>query len=256
MSTRAEGATRNAALTAAWLGRVDYPAAWAWQRELFMARLDRELGDSVMLLEHPPTYTLGRRALEGDLVYDAIDREARGIALHRVDRGGRATYHGPGQLVGYPIMALGERYDVMAYLRKLEEVLIRALAELGVAAHRDTEHTGVWVANNKIGAIGVKITRGITMHGFALNVTTDLAMFEGIVPCGIQDRWVTSIERETGVAHDLMSVGALAASRLAEVFDRELVWTAPELLHARVTPGVEDFRRAGLDVTHLEPSSN
>ena len=256
MSTSADGGVSKAALTAAWLGRVDYPAAWSWQRELFLACLDGERGDSLMLLEHPPTYTLGRRALEEDLVYDAIEREMRGITMHRVDRGGRATYHGPGQLVGYPIMALGERYDVIAYLRKLEQVVIETLGEYGVEAHRDPEHTGVWVGKNKIGAIGVKITRGITMHGFALNVTTDLKMFEGIVPCGIQDRWVTSIQQETGQAHGLKSVGERAAERLAEVFDRQLVWTHADRLHAAVAPRLEDFRRAGLDISHLEPSSN
>jgi lipoyl(octanoyl) transferase len=256
MSFSSGGAVARSALTAAWLGRVDYPAAWSWQRELFLARLDGERGDALMLLEHPPTYTLGRRALEEDLVYDSIDRGIRGIAMHRVDRGGRATYHGPGQLVGYPIMALGERYDVIAYLRNLEEVLIRTLADLGVTAHRDREHTGVWVGKNKVGAIGVKITRGITMHGFALNVTTDLKMFEGIVPCGIQDRWVTSIENETGTAHELRTVGAVAAEHLADVFSRELVWIPSENLHASAAPRLEDFKRAGLDISHLEPSSN
>src|SRR3712207_8505791 len=104
-----------------------------------------------MLLEHPPTYTLGRRAVEQDLVYDEVQRRAKGIALFKVDRGGRATYHGPGQLVGYPILELGERYDVIAYLRKLEEVLIRTAADLGVEAARDEDHTGVWVGKNKIG---------------------------------------------------------------------------------------------------------
>jgi lipoyl(octanoyl) transferase len=251
-----EGGVAENVLTAAWLGRVDYPAAWSWQRELFLARLDGERGDSLMLLEHPPTYTLGRRALEEDLVYDAIEREVRGIAMHRVDRGGRATYHGPGQLVGYPIMALGERYDVIDYLRKLEEVVIRTLNDLDVDAHRDPKHTGVWVGKNKIGAIGVKITRGITMHGFALNVTTDLKMFEGIVPCGIQDRWVTSIEHETGVAHPLKDVGERAAVELAHVFGRQLVWTHPDLLHAQRAPRHEDFLRAGLDISHQEPSLN
>lgn len=251
-----EGVVAKDALTGAWLGRVDYPAAWSWQRELFLARLDGERGDSLMLLEHPPTYTLGRRASEEDLVYDAIEREMRGIAMHRVDRGGRATYHGPGQLVGYPIMALGERYDVIDYLRKLEEVVIRTLNAFDVGAHRDPEHTGVWVGKNKIGAIGVKITRGITMHGFALNVTTDLKMFEGIVPCGIQDRWVTSIQHESGRAQPLPRVGEVAAEHLADVFGRQLVWTPPELLHAKTTPRLEDFRRAGLDISHLEPSLN
>ncbi|MDQ3940956.1 MAG: lipoyl(octanoyl) transferase LipB [Actinomycetota bacterium] len=219
-------------LTAAWFGRVEYPAAWSWQRELFMARLDGDKSDSVMLLEHPPTYTLGRRGLAEDLVYDAIQRAARGIALYEVDRGGRATYHGPGQLVGYPILALGERYDVVSYLRKLEDVLVRTAADLGVEARRDPDHTGVWVRNNKIGAIGVKITRGITMHGFAFNVTTDLSMFEGIVPCGLQDRWVTSVEAETGRKHSVKEVATIAAAHVADTFDRTLVWTHPKSLLA------------------------
>ena len=217
-------------LAAAWFGETDYRNAWAFQRELFMARLDGERDDCVMLLEHPPTYTLGRRGIAKDLVYNANERAARGIELYEVDRGGRATYHGPGQLVGYPIMALGERYDVMAYLRNLEEVLIRTARDLGVEARRDPDHTGVWVGSNKIGAIGVKITRGITMHGFAFNVTPDLSMFEGIVPCGIQGRWVTSVEAETGTRHAVREVGTIAVSHLADVFGRALVWTHPKAL--------------------------
>lgn len=222
-------------LTGAWFGRVDYDEAWTAQRSLFMARLDSDIGDTLMLLEHPPTYTLGRRALEGDLVYDAAQRSARGIQLFNVDRGGRATYHGPGQLVGYPIMALGERYDVITYLRRLEQVLINVAADLGVEAHRDPENTGVWVGSNKIGAIGVKITRGITMHGFAFNVTTDLSMFEGIVPCGIQGRWVTSILAETSTSHGLKDVASLAACHVARVFDRTLVWAHPTSLMDRTS---------------------
>lgn len=217
-------------LTAAWLGRVDYAAAWSWQQELFLARLDGERGDSMMLLEHPHTYTLGRRALEEDLVYGEAQRAALGISLFRIDRGGRATYHGPGQLVGYPILALGERYDVIEYLRNLEEVLIRTAADLGVEAARDPQNTGVWVGSNKIGAIGVKITRGITMHGFAFNVTTDLSMFTGIVPCGIQGRWVTSVQKETGRKHTVKEVAAIAAEHMGTVFDRPLVWTHPHAL--------------------------
>jgi lipoate-protein ligase B len=217
-------------LTAAWLGRVDYAAAWSWQQELFLARLDGERGDSMMLLEHPHTYTLGRRALEEDLVYGEAQRAALGISLFRIDRGGRATYHGPGQLVGYPILALGERYDVIQYLRNLEEVLIRTAADLGVEAKRDPQNTGVWVGSNKIGAIGVKITRGITMHGFAFNVTTDLSMFTGIVPCGIQGRWVTSVQQETGRKHTVKEVAAIAAEHMGTVFGRPLVWTHPHAL--------------------------
>ena len=217
-------------LTAAWLGRVDYAAAWTWQQELYLARLDEERGDCLMLLEHPPTYTLGRRALPEDVLYGESQRAVKGISLYQVDRGGRATFHGPGQLVGYPILELGERYDVLNYLRKLEEVLIRTAADLGVEAHRDPEHTGVWVGNNKLGALGVKITRGITMHGFAFNVTTDLSMFQGIVPCGISGRWVTSIEAETGARYSVKEVATLAANHLCEVFERSLVWTHPSSL--------------------------
>jgi lipoyl(octanoyl) transferase len=219
-------------LAAAWFGQTDYRSAWAYQRELFMARLDGERGDCVMLLEHPPTYTLGRRGIANDLVYNANERTARGIELYEVDRGGRATYHGPGQLVGYPIMSLGERYDVVRYLRNLEEVLIRTARDLGIDARRDPEHTGVWVGRNKIGAIGVKITRGITMHGFAFNVTTDLAMFSGIVPCGIRDRWVTSIHQLTGERHSVKEVADLSARHLARVFGKDLVWTHPRSLLA------------------------
>jgi lipoyl(octanoyl) transferase len=220
-------------VTAAWFGRLDYEPAWRFQRELFFGRLDEEVGDTLMLLEHPHTYTLGRRGIEGDVLYDEVERSARSIALYRVDRGGRATYHGPGQLVGYPIMKLGERYDVIEYLRKLEEVLILTAADLGVEAHRDVEHTGVWVGRNKIGAIGVKISRGITMHGFAFNVSTDLHMFEGIVPCGISDRWVTSVEGETGARPSVKKVAGLAAAHLGDVFGRSLVWTHPEALRAQ-----------------------
>jgi lipoyl(octanoyl) transferase len=227
-------------LTAAWFGRVDYSDAWEWQRQLFMARLDNVRGDSLMLLEHSPTYTLGRRARADDLVYDEAERRARGISLYEVDRGGRATYHGPGQLVGYPILALGERYDVLTYLRKLEGVLIATAHDLGVSATRDAEQTGVWVGSNKIGAIGVKITRGITMHGFAFNVSTDLRLFEGIVPCGLQDRWVTSVEVETGVRHSVKEVGTIAAGHLAAAFGRELVWTHPTSLRTR---GVDEGQR-------------
>ena len=219
-------------LTASWFGRVDYPVAWGSQRQLWLSRLEGEQGDSLMLLEHPPTYTLGRRGVESDLVYGEAQRRARGISLFNVDRGGRATYHGPGQLVGYPILGLGDRYDVVDYLRKLEDVVIAVAADLGVKAHRDDQHTGVWVRNNKIGAIGVKITRGITMHGFAFNATTDLSMFEGIVPCGIRDRWVTSVLAETGVTHSVKEVATIAASHLARTFDLSLVWTHPKSLLA------------------------
>jgi lipoyl(octanoyl) transferase len=227
---------QRGAVTAAWLGRVNYPDAWSLQKELFFRRLDGDCDDVLMLLEHPPTYTLGRRALEEDLVYNEAQRRAKGIALYTVDRGGRATYHGPGQLVGYPIMALGERYDVIAYLRKLEDILIATAADLGVEAHRDEHHTGVWVGRNKIGAIGVKVTRGITMHGFAFNVAPDLSMFEGIVPCGIKNRWVTSIEALTGVKRSTKEVATMTANHFAGVFGRALAWSHHDGLRAAGDP--------------------
>ena len=235
----------EAALTAAWLGRVDFASSWGWQRKIFQARLDGKCGDVLMLLEHPPTYTLGRRSQESDLVYGERDRQALGISLFEVDRGGRATYHGPGQLVGYPIMALGENFDVLAYLRSLEETLVRTAADLGVSAERDGRHTGVWVGGDKLGAIGVKITRGVTMHGFAFNVTTDLSMYEGIVPCGIPDRWVTSVEAQTGARRSVKEVAGIAATHLASVLDKPLVWTHEGSLSDIVRAGNEASQRGG-----------
>jgi lipoyl(octanoyl) transferase len=235
----------NGVVTASWFGRIDYSDAWSLQRGLFFTRLDGDCGDVVMLLEHPPTYTLGRRALEQDLVYDEGQRRAKGISLYNVDRGGRATYHGPGQLVGYPIMAIGERYDVISYLRRLEDVLIATAADLEVEAHRDDHHTGVWVGANKIGAIGVKVTRGITMHGFAFNVSPDLSMFEGIVPCGIKNRWVTSVEALTGKRKAIKEVANIAADHLARVFDRGLAWMHPEALRSVVRTPLDDLEMYG-----------
>jgi lipoate-protein ligase B len=143
--------------------------------------------------------------------------------------------------VGYPIVGLGERYDVIGYLRRIESALIALLAEYGLEAVRDERHTGVWVGSNKIAAIGVKITRGVTMHGFALNVATDLEMFEGIVPCGITDRWVTSLEVETKSAPPLEVIALQAATHLARAFERELVWQHPRSLLA---PGGVDVAAA------------
>lgn len=231
MTLEEQQPSRLDVMAATWLGRVDYGTAWSAQAELFSARRAGAMGDCLLLLEHPPTYTLGRRSSPSDLIYDDAARAARSISLYDVDRGGRATYHGPGQLVGYPIISLGERYDVIAYVRKLEEVLIRTAADLGLEARRD-RHTGVWVGTDKLAAIGVKITRGITMHGFALNVTTDLDMFAGIVPCGLSDRGVTSVEAATGCAHSVRATAGIAAHHAGDVFGRRLVWTAPNELGA------------------------
>jgi lipoyl(octanoyl) transferase len=223
-------AAQPGVLEAVWVGRAGYEQMWFWQTRRFEARRAGECNDIVALLEHPHTYTLGRRSTPDEILYDAEQRRARGISLFEVNRGGRATYHGPGQIVGYPIVALGRRYDVIGYLRSLEDALICALAEFGVEGRRDSRHTGVWVMDNKIAAIGVRITRSITMHGFALNVFTDLSMFEGIVPCGISDHWVTSIEAETGIRHSLEDIALLLGGHLARVMERKLEWVLPEVV--------------------------
>ena len=177
---------------------VPYAEALAWQRALAQARLEGRLPhDVLLLLEHPPVLTLGRTACETHL----LRRE--GIDVFEVERGGDVTYHGPGQLVGYPILDLaGYRKDLHWYLRTLEQALIDALAELGVAGARNPGHTGVWVRREegvrKIASIGVHVKQWVTWHGFALNVTTDLAQFDRIVACGIRGVEMTTVERETG----------------------------------------------------------
>ena len=179
-------------------GVVPYAEALAWQRALAQARLEGRLPqDVLLLLEHPPVLTLGRTARETHLL------RSEGIDVFAVERGGDVTYHGPGQLVGYPILDLaGYRKDLHWYLRTLEQALIDALAELGVAGARNPGHTGVWVRREegvrKIASLGVHVKQWVTWHGFALNVTTDLAQFDRIVACGIPEVVMTSVEREGG----------------------------------------------------------
>jgi len=210
-----------------WLGRIRYADGLAIQAEA--AREVAEGGEeSLLLLEHEPVFTLGRNADAADVLLDEERRRALGIELFESDRGGKATYHGPGQLVGYPILNLDpDRRDVKGYVTDLEEALIRTLASLGIAAARSPRKdrvTSVWVGNDKIAAIGVHISRWITTHGFALNVTNEpLAHFGGIVPCGITDGGVTSIERVLGRAPSLQEIVAAMLPRFAEVFGREII---------------------------------
>ncbi|HEY6148242.1 MAG TPA: lipoyl(octanoyl) transferase LipB [Thermoanaerobaculia bacterium] len=212
---------------ARWLGRVRYADGLAIQAEA--ARAVAEGGEeSLLLLEHEPVFTLGRNADAADVLLDEERRRALGIELFQADRGGKATYHGPGQLVGYPILNLDpDRRDVKAYVTGVEEALIRTLAGFGIAAARSPRRdrvTSVWVGNDKIAAIGVHISRWITTHGFALNVTNEpLAHFAGIVPCGITDGGVTSIERILGRAPSLTEVAASLLPRFGEVFGREII---------------------------------
>jgi lipoyl(octanoyl) transferase len=176
---------------------VPYPEGWDLQRRLHERRACGEIPDTCLLLEHQSVYTAGRRT-------SPLDRPLTdpGVPVIDVDRGGKITWHGPGQLVGYPILALAEPLDVIAYVRALEEALIRCCADAGVATTRVEGRSGVWITGDgpdrKVAAIGVRVARGVTMHGFALNCDCDLAWFDQIVPCGIRDAGVTSLSAETG----------------------------------------------------------
>jgi lipoic acid synthetase len=201
-----------------WLGRLPYAEAWDLQRAFWEGRVSgRSRDDYLLLLEHPPTYTVGRNGDGSNVLVDAADRTRLGIEMYDVDRGGDVTFHGPGQLVGYPIVDLGPEPDVVAYVRRMERALIAALGDLGVEARAEPGYTGVWTERGKIAAIGVKVSRGVTMHGFALNVDPDLGYYEHIVPCGIADRPVTSVAAVTGAAPGMAAaVDAVAAGFAAE----------------------------------------
>ena len=199
----------NHGLAVEFLGRVDYGQAWNLQKELVEARTaDPDLNDRLLLLEHPPTYTLGRHGGEENLIFNASQRQEKGITLYHVDRGGDVTYHGPGQLVGYPILNLKRLYGkgigrIRNYVTDIETVLLQALQNFGIEARLYDGFRGVWVEENgtlnKIAAIGVYVNRrGISSHGFALNANTDLSYFAGIIPCGIQNHGVTSMSRVLG----------------------------------------------------------
>ena len=178
-------------------GLLDYEQAWQWQRQLHGQRVAGEIEDTVLLLEHPPVFTAGRRT-------DDSERPVDGTPVIDVDRGGKITWHGPGQLVGYPIMELPDPMDVVAYVRRMERVLIDICAELGLTAVQIEGRSGAWVAADdrgparKVAAIGVRVAQRVTLHGFALNCNPDLSWFDRIVPCGISDAGVTSLSRELG----------------------------------------------------------
>jgi lipoyl(octanoyl) transferase len=177
------------------LGSVDYEEALALQDQLRAARLLDAVPDLLLLLEHPPVYTRGRRSDPSELPMGESWYRAQGIDVVQADRGGKLTYHGPGQLVGYPIMRIA---DIGAYLRTMERALVAALGDAGVEAQMREGLTGVWVGERKIGSIGVHVSRGVTTHGFAVNVANDLQPFEWVVPCGLEGVRMTSVIRETG----------------------------------------------------------
>ncbi len=178
------------------LGTVSYQEAWDLQRTIHLMRTSGTIEDSLLLLEHPHTYTLGKTADRTNLIGSQEYLEKNGISVFEIDRGGDITYHGPGQIVGYPIIDLNKwKPDTHLYLRNLEEVIIKVLAEYGIESGRKPEYTGVWVGESKIAAIGIRVSRWVTMHGFAFNINTDLELFNGIIPCGIKDKEVTSLSR-------------------------------------------------------------
>ncbi|MHB2021830.1 MAG: lipoyl(octanoyl) transferase LipB [Mycobacteriales bacterium] len=204
------------------LAEVDYQIAWQLQRELHARRVADEAPDTVLLLEHPFVYTAGRRT-------EVWERPTDGSPVIDVDRGGRLTWHGPGQLVGYPIVRLPDPVDVVAYVRTLEAALIDACAQLGVRGERVAGRSGVWVRGDgrdrKIAAIGVRVSRGVTMHGFALNVCPDLSAFDRIVPCGITDATVTSLSRERHLPVDMAGVRSVVEEKISDVLGAHIYGT-------------------------------
>jgi len=209
----------------AWLLRPARPVPYAPANEamhrLAERRLAGEIPDTLILLEHPPVFTAGRRARPDELVWSPSQLEARGAEVHRIDRGGSFTFHGPGQLVGYPIVDLGARPDAAGHLRRMEEVVIRAAADLGIGLERRPDvQTGVWAGDRKVCAIGVRLMRArITLHGFAVNCQTDLSWFDGIVPCGLPDHGVTSLSDVAGRPVTVEELGPLVERHAEEVFD-------------------------------------
>lgn len=203
------------------LGRVPFAEAWQLQRELEARRKAGEIPDHVLLLEHPHVYTLGRNGKQEHLLVSRSRMAELGIEYFEIDRGGDITYHGPGQIVGYPVIDLREwKRDVVAYVRGLEETVIRALRRFGIESWREAGATGVWTKAGKICAIGVHISRWVTTHGFALNWRTDLKYYEYIVPCGLA-RPVTSMEA-LGARAERSEVHAALAAGFAEVFEYEM----------------------------------
>jgi lipoyl(octanoyl) transferase len=234
------------------LGQMDYKSAWDYQERLLQENVKRKsaiysreslvsTGSSdthhtpgtihhLLFVEHPPVYTLGKSGNEHNLLIDEHQREEKGVQYFKINRGGDITYHGPGQLVGYPILDLEKFYtDIGKYLRNIEETIILTLAEYGIEAGRSPGETGVWIdadvkgKERKICAIGVRTSRWITMHGFALNVNTDLSFFDNIIPCGIQDKQVTSLERETGNKIDFEEAKQRVRNNFEKVFHVEML---------------------------------
>ena len=240
------------ALRWAWLGTVGYQDAWVLQREIALARRSGELDDdALLLLEHPPVYTMGRQGEARHLGAGADALVAAGAEFLEVDRGGSVTFHGPGQLVAYPIVRLAGVFpiarhpahgDVDHYLRALEAGLIATAAAYGVEVTRRPPYTGVWAGDRKLGAIGVKLAGGVTSHGVALNVITDLRWFDRITACGIEGAGVASLESLGAAGHTPSEVAPVLAGALAAAFGRRLLDAGP--LDALIRAGIREASAA------------
>lgn len=234
-------------LRTAWLGTIDYSEALELQRSLFERRKANTAPDTLLLLEHEPVYTLGRRAERSDILAGDAALESIGASVVETDRGGEVTYHGPGQLVMYPVISIrAAELGPVTYVRILEQVVIDTLRHYGINGHRVVGKTGVWVGGEpgakppkgqnptgrKMAAMGVRVSGGVAMHGLALNVATDLSHFNMIVPCGMPELPVTSIQNEAGTAQSVEQVSETAAIRLGELLQRRIIRVSPSALAA------------------------
>ena len=212
------------------LGIIDYKEAWELQKEIHSKRVMSEVKDFLFLLEHPNTYTLGKTAHKENLTGSETYLNENHISVYDIDRGGDITYHGPGQIVGYPIIDLNDwKKDTHKYLRALEEVIIKTCEEYNLSGERNTKHTGVWLGDRKIAAIGIKVSRWVTMHGFAFNINTDLNLFNGIIPCGIPDKAVTSLQNELKRKIEIQEVKEKLLANFKEIFEYDEVLTITDL---------------------------
>lgn len=236
MNTRAAPTTSCSLIC---LGLIPYGEALLLQRRLAALRVEGRIGDLLLLLQHPPVITLGRGGQKGHLLADDSSLAALGIEFFEVERGGDITYHGPGQLVGYPILNLAERgRDIHHYLRRLEDVVIETLTSFEIASRRFTGRTGVWVGEKKIASIGIHVGHWVTRHGFALNVHMDLAPFECIVPCGIHGATVTSMANELSRSVEVTEVVPVIIERFEAIFGVSLLPTSLSSLSTSI--GVMD----------------
>lgn len=205
------------------LGKMDYQEALEWQNEIHALRVKDEIPDTLLIVEHPPTITIGRSGSATHILMGKSALEAQGVSVHEISRGGDVTYHGPGQVVGYPIIKLeGEERDLHQYLHHLEEIMIQTLNSYKIVGSRKSPYTGTWVENKKIGAIGVAVQRYVTMHGFAFNVCPDMKHFQFIVPCGIQSFGVTSLE-ELRIMATMEEVTNDLVRQCGNVLKREII---------------------------------